>query len=207
MHMPPFEELDKGKEDLLKTIRSTKNRMGHLRNIMEHPDYKYRTNKKCPSDLVIYKCDRDFLDRVIIKYLEKGGEYKYSKLELKDIDFNDNLEKISKIIFTNSGFFEGQQKTILDLSGNDVKLKTGKFGELIPFDINYDKENFLYEFGRLHIGEWRKHYMPDRFGICILDGEQWSLEIEYKDGKKKEYGGSNAYPYNYDDLRSLLCLS
>ena len=48
--------------------------------------------------------------------------------------------------------------------------------------------------------------MPDRFGISILDGHQWNLEIEYKDGKKKKYGGSNAYPYNYEDLISLLGL-
>lgn len=207
MYLPPFEELEKAsKEELLKIIRGTKSKLTRLRNKMEHPDYKNRTVWVYPSDDVIYKCDRDFLDRAIIKYLEKGGEYKFSKIELKDMDFNDKLEKISKITFTNGGFFEVEQKTVVTLIENEVKVETGSFGDLVPFDIGYDKVNFLNELGRLHIGEWRKHYKPDRFGICILDGEQWSLEIEYKDGKKKEYSGSNAYPYNYEDLISLLGL-
>jgi len=208
MYMPPFEEVKKANEDeLLKIIRGTKKKMGRLRNIMEHPDYKYRTDKKCPSDLVIYKCDRDFLNMAIIRYISLGGDYKYGQTELNDTKFNDKLEEISKITFINGGFFEGQRKTVVDLSGNEVKLATGYLGDLAPFDIGYDKENFLYEFGELHIGEWRRSYQTERFGISILDGEQWSLEIEYRDGKKKEYGGSNAYPYNYEDLISLLGLN
>ena len=93
--MPPFEEVKKASEDeLLKIIRGIKKKMGRLRNSMEHPDYKYRTDKKCPSDLVIYKCDRDLLNMAIIRYISLGGDYKYGQTELNDTKFNDKLEDI-----------------------------------------------------------------------------------------------------------------
>lgn len=208
MYIPPFEKLEAAnKEELLKIIKSIKIKMRRLKVKMEHPDYRYRTNIKCSTDLLIYKRDRNFLDRAISKYIEIGGDYKFSKSELSDICFNEKVGEISKIIFTNGGFFEVEQKTVVTLIENEVKVETGIFGDLVPFDIGYDKENFLYEFGRLHIGEWRRHYMPENFGMSTLDGEQWSLKIEYNDGKEKEYAGINAYPYNYEDLISLLGIS
>lgn len=204
MYKPPFEDLDKSKEELLKLINGTKNRMGRLRNVMEHPDYKYRA-KKSPSDLVVYKCDRDFLNMAIIKYISKGGEYKYSKAELKDTNFNDNLENIKKIIFYNGTCFSIPKRTIIDLSSNELKISSGDYGEMFNVDTGYDKENFLYELGELHLGEWRPFYNTKKFGVAVLDGVQWFLEIQYKNGRKKKFSGSNAFPYNYDDLLSLLC--
>ena len=204
MYKPPFEDLDKSKEELLKLINGTKNRMGRLRNVMEHPDYKYRA-KKSPSDLVVYKCDRDFLNMAIIKYISKGGEYKYSKAELKDTNFNDNLENIKKIIFYNGTCFSIPKRTIIDLSSNELKISSGDYSEMFNVDTGYDKENFLYELGELHLGEWRPFYNTKKLGVAVLDGVQWFLEIQYKNGRKKKFSGSNAFPYNYDDLLSLLC--
>jgi len=205
MYMPPFEKLEKaGKEELLKIIRGTKSKMTRLRNVMEHPDYKNRTEWVDPSDDVIYKCDREFLNLAIIKYLSLGGEYSYSKSELNDTEFNDNLENISKIIFYNGTCFSIPQKIVVDLSGKELNIQVGDFANTKSIETTYDKENFLYELGELHIGEWRHYYDTKRFGIAVLDGVQWFLEIQYKNGKKKKYAGSNAFPYNYDDLISLF---
>ena len=75
MYIPPFEKLEAAnKEELLKIIKSIKIKMRRLKVKMEHPDYRYRTNIKCPTDLLIYKCDRNFLDRAIFKYIEIGGD-------------------------------------------------------------------------------------------------------------------------------------
>jgi len=206
MYMPPYQELENAsEEELLKIIRGTKSRMGRLRKKMEHPYYKENVEQRCPSDLVIYKCDRDFLNMAIIKYIAKGGDYKYSLKDLEDTSFNDNLENIKKIIFYNGTCFSIPIKTVIDLSGDKFKVKVGDFGDIASVETTYDKENFLYEFGELHIGEWRHFYSPSRYGIAILDGVQWFLEIQYKNGRKKKYAGSNAFPYNYDDLLSLLC--
>ena len=41
----------------------------------------------------------------------------------------------------------------------------------------------------------------------VLDGEQWVLKFEYKDGKKKTFNGNNAYPYNFDELLEVLYIT
>ncbi len=39
----------------------------------------------------------------------------------------------------------------------------------------------------------------------MLDGTQWSISIEYEDGKEPfEIYGSNAYPYNFEELMEFL---
>ena len=39
----------------------------------------------------------------------------------------------------------------------------------------------------------------------ILDGTQWSIDIEYEGGRKPVYiGGSNRFPYNFNDLLEFL---
>ena len=205
MYMPPFERLQNAsKEDLLKIIHSTKIKMGRLRKKMEHPDYKYRKEKVCPSDLVIYKCDRDFLNMAIVQYLILGGEYQESKKSLRDSAFNDRLEDIVKITFYNGGFFSTNEKTIIDLSGDELKVMSGSFSEVYEKITETTREEFLYRLGELHIGEWRSHYSCERYGMEVCDGIQWVLKFEYKDGKKKTFSGNNAYPYNFDELLELL---
>ena len=203
--MPAFEKLETGnKEELLKVIRSTKQKMGWLRNKMEHPDYRFRTEKRCPSELVAYKCERDYLNLAIAKYISLGGEYVEPAISLKDTRFNNRLEDISKITLIKSAFAVSSVKTVVDLTGDKVKMFSGSFDELYEKIVEIEKEEFIYQLGELHIGEWRSHYSPKRFGIEVCDGEQWVLKFEYKDGKKKFFSGDNAYPYNFDELLELL---
>lgn len=92
MYMPPFERLQNAsKEDLLKIIHSTKIKMGRLRKKMEHPDYNNIDVIVTPSDLVVYKCERDYLNLAIAKYISLGGEYKESSNSIRDTKFNDRL--------------------------------------------------------------------------------------------------------------------
>ena len=61
------------------------------------------------------------------------------------------------------------------------------------------------ELSRLHIGEWRSSYNPERFGYVVLDGTQWELEIHYNNGSKPfKSHGSNSFPYNFNEFRELL---
>lgn len=205
--MPPFEKLKSAsKDELLKLIGATKIKMGRLRTKMEHPNYRFREVIIDPDDIVVYKCDRDFLNMAIAQYLILGGEYQESKKSLRDSAFNDRLEDIVKITFYNGGFFSTNDKTIIDLSGDKPKVMVGSFSEVHEKITETTKEEFLYQLGELHIGEWRSHYSTKRFGIEVCDGVQWVLKFEYKDGKKKTYGGDNAFPYNFDELLNVLCL-
>ena len=57
MYVPAFSKLETDdKKELLRIIRSTKQKMGWLRKKMEHPDYNNIEKVVSPSDLVVYKC-------------------------------------------------------------------------------------------------------------------------------------------------------
>lgn len=64
-------------------------------------------------------------------------------------------------------------------------------------DYPSDKEEFLDGLRELHIGEWRTNYTNP----YVLDGIQWELKIEFSNGRRPfKTGGSNAYPYNFNEL-------
>jgi hypothetical protein len=51
--------------------------------------------------------------------------------------------------------------------------------------------SFRYSLDMLHVWNWQKSYLPAE---AILDGNWWSLKIEYPGGLVIESSGSNAYP-------------
>ena len=76
------------------------------------------------------------------------------------------------------------------------------------YENNYTKDSFLNALKKINIGEWRDSYDTERFGMKVLDREQWSLKIEYTNKIKPiEIYGSNAYPYNYKELVKLFGVS
>ena len=59
----------------------------------------------------------------------------------------------------------------------------------------------------LNLGEWQRNYDLKKYGVYVLDGTQWELSIEYKNGRKPfKSSGDNAYPYNFNRLLELLGL-
>lgn len=67
------------------------------------------------------------------------------------------------------------------------------------------KDDFLNIIKDLNIGEWLSDYSTERFGYSVCDGTQWSLLIEYANGEKPfRSGGSNAYPYNFEEFQDLF---
>lgn len=68
-----------------------------------------------------------------------------------------------------------------------------------------DKEDLFDILKRLHIGEWRRHYDTSRFGIHVLDGFEWEIQIHYNNGKRPvKISGCNACPYNFRRLTDCL---
>ena len=58
--------------------------------------------------------------------------------------------------------------------------------------------NTLY--GQLYIHEWKKKYEDSG----VLDGTQWSLEIELTNRRIRSYHGSNAYPPYWRELLKIF---
>ena len=64
------------------------------------------------------------------------------------------------------------------------------------------KEEFIYELVNINIAAWDREYVDP----YVLDGTQWNFEIQYNDGKKKKYSGSNDFPNGFEELCELFGL-
>lgn len=192
----------KSPKEIMKKIRFLKTQIGQLKRSIEHAD-----DIVCevfPGRLTRLKCDRDYLERAVQAYEEAGGEYVRSKAEQKDHDFNEALDSMSKLVFTIGGFFCGQETRTFTVSDDQVLVDVEK----IPISMDkgeeygpYRKEDFISGIKALHIGEWKRTYNDP----LVMDGTQWELDIYYNNGRKAvKISGSNAYPYNFDDLKEYL---
>ena len=202
----------KGKtaEQIMSAIRGLKKEIGHLKNVMEHPDYGSEPIM-CPSESTRLWCTREYLERAKIALAEAGVTYTPSQSELKAKAFENNLSAISKIVFSIGGYFGGYETRTVSLDGGDLQVYVQHSLSIEPeeptaeFILPVDKDDFLGELSHLHIGEWRSSYNPERFGYVVLDGTQWELEIHYNNGTKPfKSHGSNSFPYNFDEFQKLL---
>ena len=63
------------------------------------------------------------------------------------------------------------------------------------------KEDLFEGLRRLHLSQWHRRYDNP----CVMDGTQWALTIAFSNGFRTIHiTGSNAYPYNFQDLRNLF---
>lgn len=194
-------------EEIAREIRSLKNEIGHLKKMIEAPDYKSKPRIRPDADTQLWSA-RLYLERAIAAYEEAGGTYRPGRTELRAAAFDAAIPSIVKLTFTISGFLSGPDTYTVDLTGEHVRTEADRF--TAPTDDEDEpeppmtKEEFLEEFRKLHMGEWRKHYDLSAYGIAVCDGTQWKLTVEYKNGGKKEYDGDNAYPFSFDDFLELI---
>ena len=191
----------KSQEEIMKKIRSLKIKIGQLKRSIENTDDMVL--EVFPSKQTRLKCDWDYLERAIQAYEEAGGEYVRSKAEQKDHDFNEALDSMSKLVFTIGGFFCGHETRTFTVSDGQVLVDVEK--TMISMDKEeygpYRKEEFISGIKALHIGEWKRTYND----LLVMDGTQWELDIYYNNGRRPtKISGSNAYPYNFDDLKEFL---
>ena len=110
---------------------------------------------------------------------------------------------MSKLMFTSGGFFCGQETRTFTISDDQVLVDVEK--TMISMDKEeygtYRKEDFISGIKALHIGEWKRTYIDP----LVMDGTQWELDIYYNNGRRPvKISGSNAYPYNFEDLKEFL---
>ena len=200
----------KGKsvEETLSVIGRLKRTITKLKNKLERPfgDDVFI----CPSPDVQLSCNRDYLERAKMYLLELGSKYEPTPKELRAEEFNNHLCNVKRITLEFHGYCGLPEEYQIIIVDNKVKFEN-KYTpiQIEDFEKNseylYSKEALVEGLENLHIGEWRKNYTPDRFGVFILDGTQWSLEIEFNDGyETKRIYGSNAYPYNFNKLRDIF---
>lgn len=200
----------KGKtaEQIRTTIRGLKQKIGRLKNIVEHPAYKCTMH---PSEQVRISCSRDYLERAKQALEEAGGTYVPSAAEKKAKEFDENIPFINKVEFCIGGYFNGYETRTYTVDGDKVNTDIEHSLTLEPSNIGdfeieeMDKEYLFEALKDLHIGEWRKNYNTRRFGYMVCDGTQWHLKIYFSNNHNpiKIYG-DNAYPYNFESVLELF---
>lgn len=201
-----YEEYLRGRsqEEILHEIRSLKREISRLKRELEDDSLEPKV-QIMPSPLTRIKCSREYLEIAKQAYEEAGGKYVPTKAEQRDQAFNEVLASMRRFVFEIGGFFGGYEKRTYTISGEKVLFDLEHSLYLKPSNLPiyepYTKEEFLQGIAELHIGEWKKEYVNP----LVLDGTQWSIEIEYEgDHKPIHIYGSNAYPYNFDDLKEFL---
>ena len=62
------------------------------------------------------------------------------------------------------------------------------------------KDELISGLKNLRLYDWEQTYDEP-----AMDGTQWELDIYYNNGRRVvKISGSNAYPYNFEDLKELL---
>lgn len=203
-----YEKHLKGKSEkqIMTAIRGLKQKMGRLKNIMEDSNYGSETIIM-PSESTRLLSTRMYLERAKQALVDVGGTYTLSKAEQEAKLFDSSIPAISKVIFSIGGFLEGYKTRTIIVDEEHIYFDAERSSMLNSstlhngLDYPCGKEEFLDGIQALYIGEWRMNYMNHD----ILDGTQWELTIEFSDGHKPfKTGGSNAYPYNFDNLQELL---
>lgn len=205
-----YEEYLKGKtkEQIMAAIRGLKQEIGHLKNIMESPDYSIIIHPS--GDTRIYWSYK-YLERAKLAYAEAGGTYILSKSEKRAADFDENMKAIYKLTFSIGGYFGGYRDYVVELS-DDIRAYTKLWEDEEPLVLlsadngeSFTKTTFIAVLGELHIGEGRRSYSTKRFGYTVCDGTQWELGFEYNNGYKPvRFSGDNSYPYNFDKFQRLF---
>ena len=119
--------------------------------------------------------------------------------------------KNKSFVYESSSFSAGT--VVFKLIGDEYALDKGIFRDLEsilpgrePEDFtatrkvsNSKLEIFWKEIDLINVRNWKKEY----FDSDILDGHQWSLEVDFDD-VKYECSGSNDYPPLFDELYRIM---
>lgn len=194
----------KSQQEIMTEIRSLKREIGRLKRKLEEHCFDQKVTMY-PNPLTRISCSRDYLERAKQAYEEAGGIYQLTKAELRDKAFNDGLLFMKRFVFDIGGFFDGYDKRTYTISGEKVLFDLEHSFYLKPSNLPvceaFTKDEFVSGITGLHIGEWKKKYVNP----LVLDGTQWGVDIEYADGRKPVHiYGSNAFPYNFDNLLEFL---
>ena len=201
-----YEEYLQGKSQsiILQQISLLKKEIDRLKEVMES-DENSPESMVMPSPLTRIKCNREYLEMAKLALEETGGQYELTDEELRDQAFNMKLAAMHRFTLEIGGFFNGYAKYKYTISGDHVLFDADHSFYLKPSNLPvyepFSREEFIRGIADLHIGEWKERYE----NLCVLDGTQWSISIEYEDGKEPfEIYGSNAYPYNFEELIDFL---
>jgi hypothetical protein len=134
--------------------------------------------------------------------LDEG--FDLSAREKKECAFNEYLSSISTMYYSNGGFGGGIYFSAY-FECDFVRIEKEDLFDLDKEEYYIPKNIFLNRLRKLRLGGWRRNYSIEHYGMCIDDGDMWSLEVKFNDGRRSlAFDGHCAYPYNYHLLEKLF---
>ena len=125
-------------------------------------------------------------------------------------NFNKKLNEVKNLTLYVTSFSEPRNPVEITFEGDTIyrlekswQLSEADYDEYYKYAreiLEISKKNFIYELEEINIASWDKEYIDRE----ILDDTQWNFEIEYNDGKKKKYHGSNDFPDGFEELCKLF---
>ena len=193
---------DKSVEEIKTEIRRLKRSITKLKDEIENPASE--PDLVCPSRETVIYWSREYLEIAKKALVDAGVEYKETKEENRARAFLERLPSLRRMELEIGGFFGGWEKYVIEIDGDSLKRDS----VVVLSDLNdpevENREELLEYLRDMHLEEWQKDYSPERYGMYILDGTQWSLKLKYEDGKVREYAGDNVYPWNFGELCRLF---
>ena len=116
-----------------------------------------------------------------------------------------HIDCIESITFEYGGFCDGTEKRTISHNGDEIVVDREFYNGLsddgiVPYEGKTWTE-LLEDLESVSIDDWDEEYDD----LDVLDGTQWSLDIEYNDGtESRHYWGSNKYPKNFDDFLEII---
>ena len=123
---------NKSADEIITKIRGLKKQIGHLKNKMEHPEYRY-ADMIDPSEPVQLHWTKEYLARAIQALEDAGGTYIPSKAEKNAAAFDENIPHISKIIFSIGGFFTGNNEYVISITDPIIATKKTMWSDEMPY--------------------------------------------------------------------------
>lgn len=118
----------------------------------------------------------------------------------------DYRDIVTSIKFSIGGYFQGNTEVTIKKNENGAVVKV----EMFPYGLDAPDDrqitplkwqkivNTLY--GQMYLHEWKKEYVD----LGVLDGTQWSLDINLTGRRSRYYHGSNAYPPYWSELKKIF---
>ena len=194
----------KSVEEIKKEIDKLHRRNLSLIRTIENP---CKTEKQAAKIKQIKQEISEIYSAIVVAKLylyERHNEAYTKRGDERAFIFRSNLPYVSEIELHISSFFSPKQPVTITFDGDKVIKTTYEWYNEGQTVLEMSKDDFLANMVDLNIGYWKKDYNPDRYGCLIEDGEQWSLTIKWSFGKEMVYTGSNAYPYNFEELCALF---
>lgn len=121
----------------------------------------------------------------------------------------DYREIVTEVRFYDGGFFCGADRVDIKKTASGIFVESVSAPIMLALSGNPDRELTEKQwkklldrlFCKLYVHEWKRHYHPDG---CVLDGEQWELEIRLTGRRVRRYEGDNAFPPYWKELQKTF---